>query len=278
VRIDLHTHSTVSDGTDSPAALVELAAAAGLDVVGLTDHDSTLGWDEAAASAQRMGIALVRGVELSARMAGRSVHILSYLHDRSDPGLNAESAQVRDSRVTRAERMVQRLAADYPIDWQAVVAQTAPGTTIGRPHIADALVAAGVSPNRSAAFASLLAPGGPYYVRHYATPAAQMVRLIRNAGGVPVLAHPGAKSRGNPVDDDDIVHMCEAGLAGLEVRHRDNPPEERARLERLAERLNLLVTGSSDYHGTGKPNRLGENLTDAPTLNAILAQGAAPLV
>ncbi|MDR1428500.1 MAG: PHP domain-containing protein [Bifidobacteriaceae bacterium] len=275
MRIDLHTHSTVSDGTDSPAEVMEAARAAGLDAVALTDHDTTAGWQDAAQAAARAGIGLVRGTEFSTRCQGRSVHLLSYLHDPLDPGLLAETSKVRDSRAVRARIMVERLGQDFPITWDDVEAQAGPEATIGRPHIADALVAAGIVGDRTAAFADLLSPRGPYYERHYAPLTVDLIQLVRQAGGFAVFAHPGAASRGRIVDDAAIEEMADAGLGGLEVRHRDNSPEQQERLKGLASRLGLVVTGSSDYHGTGKPNRLGENLTDVETLDAIVACATA---
>lgn len=279
MRIDLHTHSDVSDGTDTPWAVVADAAATGLDVVALTDHDSTAGWDEAAASAREHGIMLIRGMELSAAFGPRTVHLLSYLHDPETPGLVEYAAEIRESRVGRAQRMVDLLAEDFPITWEDVIGQTSEGTaTIGRPHIADALVAAGVASDRSQAFESLLHNGTRYYVRNALRPAAEAVTLIREAGGVAVLAHPAAIARGGILSDASIGRLVEAGLQGLEVDHRDNPPEQRARLRRLAEQWQLLTTGSSDYHGDGKPNRLGENLTAPSVLDAIIERGTLEAV
>jgi 3',5'-nucleoside bisphosphate phosphatase len=265
VRIDLHTHSTASDGTDEPGEVVEGAAAAGLDVLALPDHDTTAGWAQATDAALRTGVALVRGAEISARSGGISVHVLSYLHDPAHAALLDELERTRDARTDRARRMVELLGEDYPITWEDVLAQTAEGTTIGRPHIADALVAAGHVTDRSAAFATILAPGTPYYVPHHAPGAATAVRGVRAAGGVPVFAHPGADRRGRVVADAVIEEMAAAGLAGLEVHHRDHDEHQRARLDDMARTLGLFVTGSSDYHGAGKPNRLGENTT-APTV------------
>jgi predicted metal-dependent phosphoesterase TrpH len=262
VRIDLHAHSTVSDGTESPAHVMRAAAAAGLDVVALTDHDSTAGWAEAAQEARALGLTLVPGMEVSCRTdTGISVHVLSYLHDPSHPGLLAEVERSRDARLTRAERMVEKLSADYPISWSHVLEHVAEGATIGRPHIADTLVALKVVATRSEAFGSMLSARSRYWVGHYAPHPADAVALVREAGGVPVFAHPVASSRGRIVDSDVTAEMIDAGLLGLEIDHRDNPEEGRAELRRIAARNNLLVTGSSDYHGTGKPNRLGENLT-----------------
>nr|WP_269437192.1 MULTISPECIES: PHP domain-containing protein [Arthrobacter] len=258
----MHTHSNVSDGTEAPGAVMAAARAAGLDVVALTDHDSTAGWAEAAEAAATLGVTLVPGMEVSCRTAdGISVHVLSYLHDPSHPGLRKEIAKSRSARVSRAEQMVERLSEDYPISWQDVEEQVAPGATIGRPHIADALVAVGVVPTRSAAFAGILTGRSKYFVAHYAPDPAVAVELIRAAGGVPVFAHPEASARGRVVGEETYHQMIDAGLAGVEIEHRDNPEAGREYLRRLAAEHSLLVTGSSDYHGTGKPNLLGENLT-----------------
>lgn len=278
MRIDLHTHSVVSDGTDAPERVVAVAAEAGLDVVGLTDHDSADGWAAAAEAALVHGIALVRGVELSCAAEHMSVHVLSYLHDPDDAALRDEMDRIRSSRVRRAQAMVDRLAVDMPLHWDDVLAQAEPGATVGRPHIADALVARGHVPDRSAAFTSLLATRSKYHVPHYAIGVVRAVGLIRAAGGVPVLAHAGAVARGRVVSDATIRAMVDAGLAGLEVQHRDNPPEQRERLADLAARWGLLVTGASDYHGAGKPNLIGENLTDPQVLAAIEEQGRLPVV
>ncbi|NUU30978.1 PHP domain-containing protein [Arthrobacter sp. C9C5] len=272
MRIDLHAHSNVSDGTQAPAEVIASAAGAGLDVVALTDHDSTDGWAEASAAAREHGVALVPGMEISCRTSeGISVHLLSYLHDPAHPGLLDEITKAKDARFTRAERMVSLLAEDYPLTWDDVIHHVAPGATLGRPHIADALVAAGVVEDRSEAFESILTSHSRYWVQHYAPDPAYAVELVRDAGGVPVFAHPVASSRGRIVGDRTYREMIDAGLAGLEIDHRDNPEEGRAFLRRLAERHGLLVTGSSDYHGAGKPNLLGENLT-APEVFARIEE------
>lgn len=276
--IDLHTHSNASDGTESPAGVVGSAAAAGLDVVALTDHDTTSGWDEAAEAALRTGVALVRGTEVSARSAGISVHLLSYLHDPTHPALVAQNDEVRVARSERARTMVRLLGRDFDVTWDDVLAQTEPGTTIGRPHIADALVHAGYAPDRSAAFASILRTGSDYYVPHYAPDALDAIRAVRAAGGVPVFAHPGADVRGRVVGDEVIEEMAAAGLLGLEVHHRDNGPEQQRRLTMMARSLDLFVTGSSDYHGAGKPNRLGENTTDPAVLALIEEIGRSDVI
>ncbi len=278
VRIDLHTHSRASDGTQTPTELVTAARDAGLDVVALTDHDTTAGWDEAAAAAPVAGVALVRGTEVSARSHGVSVHLLSYLQDPAHPALAGELARARDSRVHRARSIVERMARDVPITWQDVQEQARDAVVVGRPHIADALVALGVVPDRDAAFAHLLASSGPYHVDHYAPDAPAAVAAIRASGGVPVFAHPAADARGRIVPDRVFDELAEAGLAGLEVFHRDHSAEQRERLLRLADRLGLLVTGSSDYHGDGKANRLGENLTRPEVLDEIVRQGTTEVV
>ncbi len=278
VRIDLHTHSRASDGTQTPTELVTAARDAGLDVVALTDHDTTAGWDEAAAAAPVVGVALVRGTEVSARSHGVSVHLLSYLQDPVHPALADELARARDSRVHRARSIVERMARDVPITWQDVQEQVRDAVVVGRPHIADALVALGVVPDRDAAFAHLLASSGPYHVDHYAPDAPAAVAAIRASGGVPVFAHPAADARGRIVPDRVFDELAEAGLAGLEVFHRDHSAEQRERLLRLADRLGLLVTGASDYHGDGKVNRLGENLTRPEVLDEIVRQGTTEVV
>jgi predicted metal-dependent phosphoesterase TrpH len=279
VRIDLHTHSNVSDGTEAPGKVMEAAAVAGLDVVSLTDHDSTDGWTEASVAALRLGIAFVPGIEISCRTAeGISVHLLSYLHDPSHPGLVEEITKAKDARRTRAEHMVTLLAEDYPLTWDDVIHHVAPGATVGRPHIADALVAAGVVSDRSEAFTSMLASRSRYFVQHYAPEPALAVELVRAAGGVPVFAHPVAAARGRIVGEDTYREMIDAGLLGLEIEHRDNPEEGREFLRGLAAEHGLLVTGSSDYHGTGKLNVLGENLTSPEVLARIEELGTGSLV
>lgn len=270
MRIDLHTHSDRSDGTTTPARIVEDAAAQGLDVVALTDHDTTRGWVDAARRAVEVGVDLVRGIEISCRHAGISIHLLAYL---PEPGgeLFEELERARSSRVTRAERMVARLAEDVPITYEQVLAQAGPGATIGRPHIADALVANGVVPDRSAAFEHLLHNDGPYHVGHYAIDPVRAVTLVRAAGGVPVMAHPFAAARGRVVDDSVVEEMVDAGLAGLEAHHRDHTPAQVRHALDLARAHDLVVTGSSDYHGAGKPNRLGENTTEPEQYERLVA-------
>jgi predicted metal-dependent phosphoesterase TrpH len=272
VRIDIHAHSTASDGTELPADLVRAAAAAGLDVVALTDHDTTSGWAEAI-DALPAGLTLVRGTEISCEIDGVSMHLLAYLFDPSHEGLAEEMGMAYDDRTPRAKAIVAKLAAaGHPIDWQDVVARLEPGATVGRPHIADVLVAKGVVPDRNTAFTELLHNDGPFFVDHYYVDPVKAVQLVRAAGGVPVFAHPAASHRGRTVDDSVIIKLADAGLAGIEVDHRDNPPEARVRLRQMASDLDLLITGASDYHGSGKPNRLGENTTDPEVFAALVEQ------
>ena len=277
MRIDLHAHSSASDGTETPADLVRAAADAGLDVVALTDHDTVRGW-AAATEALPSGLRLVRGAEISCVYDGVSLHLLAYLFDPEHEALAEEMSMALDDRVPRAKAIVGKLAAaGHPITWELVLAQLQDGATVGRPHIADTLVAIGVVPDRTAAFDTLLHDGSEFFVGHYYVDAVRAVQLVREAGGVPVFAHPAAAKRGTTVGDDAIVAMAAAGLAGLEVDHRDNPPEARDRLRALAADLDLLVTGASDYHGTGKENRLGENTTDPEVFEAVLAQARSGL-
>ena len=270
--IDLHAHTLASDGTDTPTQLLHQAAEAGLDVVAITDHDTTAGWDEATEAAQGVGVDLLPGIEISCSWEGISVHLLAYLLDPADPQLTAELDAARRSRDGRARRIVDALAADVPITWADVEAQVGEGATIGRPHIADALVACGVVPDRSAAFEQYLYTGSPYYATHYAPGPVEAVRLVRAAGGVPVMAHPFAAKRGRLVPDAVIEDMARAGLFALEGDHPDHDAAQRAKAYALAADLGLHVTGSSDYHGTGKPQGLGACTTAPDVLDALLAE------
>jgi len=278
VLIDLHTHSTASDGTEPPAVVIAQAVAAGLDVVALTDHDTTMGWDEAADAARRHGIRLVPGIEVSCSRFHQSIHLLAYLPDPTNPDLVDELERARHSRNTRLDAMVARMAADgIPVTIEEVRAQVEPGATPGRPHIADALVASGVVAHRDEAFGRWLGGRSPYYVEHYAPDPVRAVEIVRAAGGVPVIAHPRSVNRGRVVSDALIEEMAAAGLAGLEVDHRDHTPDAVAHLGDLARALGLVATGSSDYHGTGKLNRMGEHTTAPQVLETIegLGTGAA---
>ena len=276
--IDLHTHSSVSDGTESPAELVRAAVDAGLGTVALTDHDSTAGWAEARVAASDTGLMVVPGMELSTNHGPASVHMLAYLFDPDDVDVVRETALIRDGRLHRAERIVERIAADYDITWDDVLAQSVDGGTIGRPHIADALVEHGYVTDRSAAFQSILHWRSGYYEKYYAPSPLDGVKLIVAAGGAPVLAHPGTRGREWVIDEKNLRQLKEAGLFGLEIFHRDNTASGKERLFELAEMFDLAVTGSSDYHGEGKPNRLAENSTSPEVLERLLetATGSRP--
>jgi predicted metal-dependent phosphoesterase TrpH len=269
--IDLHTHSSVSDGTETPAELIAAAVEAGLGTVALTDHDSTAGWAEAFEAASGTGLTVIPGMELSTNYGPASVHMLAYLFDPTNGGIIAETAHIRDGRLHRAERIVEKIGKDYDLRWDDVLEQSADGGTLGRPHIADALVAKGFVSSREEAFESILNWRGPYYEKYYAPSPLDGVRMIVAAGGVPVLAHPATHGRYRVMSDSTIGELVDAGLVGLEIHHRDNTEDGKERLYELAREFDLVVTGSSDYHGEGKPNRLGENTTDPEALARIVA-------
>ncbi|MEW2394709.1 PHP domain-containing protein [Streptomyces sp. NPDC046862] len=279
MRIDLHCHSTASDGTDTPAELVRNAAAAGLDVVALTDHDTTRGYAEAIAAVPE-GLTLVTGAELSCRLDGVSMHMLAYLFDPEESELLAERELVRDDRVPRARGMIAKLnELGVPVTWEQV-ARIAGDGSVGRPHVATALVELGVVPTVGDAFtADWLADGGRAFVEKHETDPFEALRLIKGAGGVAVFAHPAAAKRGRTVPESAIAEMAAAGLDGIEVDHMDHEPETRARLRGLAKDLGLLTTGSSDYHGSRKTCVLGEYTTDPEVYGEITrrATGAFPV-
>lgn len=287
--IDLHAHTNHSDGKDTPTELVANAVAAGVEILAITDHDTVSGWDEASSAAQSHGIGLIPGIEVSTRAVtpsghGVSVHMLAYLPDPNNQALIAALDRTKASRVIRAREMVARLSKDYPIDFEMVLSQLPEGSTIGRPAIADALVEAGVVPTRSDAFTSILHRSSPYYVSEKSLDTVEAIELIRKAGGVSVMAHPlidfppGAKREDLP--RAHFERLIEAGLNGLEVDHRAVPDMAKSWLRDLALKHNLIVTGSSDYHGVGgKDNKLGENSTSPKMLQRIIdqASGFEPL-
>lgn len=274
MRIDLHTHSNASDGTDTPAALVHAARDAGLDVVALTDHDTTAGWTEAA-DALPAGLSLVRGMEMSCEGRGESgwpvaVHLLSYLFDPAHPEFAKERERLRGERVERIRVMASLMARDgLPIDPDQILADAGP--SVGRPHIAAALLKAGVVSSIGEAFTDLLSTRGRYDVPKYDTPIEYAVELVAAAGGVTVLAHGRARSRGGVLALDHIRDLAGLGLGGLEVDHPDHRAEDRAVLRRLADDLGLAVTGSSDYHGENKTIGLGDELTDEAEFDKLVS-------
>ncbi|WP_018351506.1 PHP domain-containing protein [Longispora albida] len=268
--IDLHTHSTVSDGTSQPAELMREAAEAGLSVVALTDHDTTGGWAEAS-KALPPGLTLVPGAELSCHWEGIELHLLAYLFDPADPGLSAAMSGLITDRERRAERMVDLVRADgVGITWQQVL-ELAGGGAVGRPHLARALVAEGVVSTVDEAFQDQYL-GKRWRLPKEALEVFDAVRMVRGAGGVPVFAHPRASKRGTVVPDSLIVELAGAGLFGLEADHTDHTETERAELLVLAAELGLAVTGSSDYHGTNKTVRLGARTTSADVYERIVAE------
>jgi predicted metal-dependent phosphoesterase TrpH len=261
--IDLHTHTTASDGTDSPFALVNKALSAGITVLGLTDHDTTSGWTEAI-SAARKPISLALGAEISTLTEdGISVHMLGLLFDGENSEIQAMLSDARDTRIPRMKKMVELLRSDgFAISMEDVIAATPEGATLGRPHLADALVKNGVVKSRDEAFAELLTNDSKYFVTH-ATPTPEVaIRTIVAAGGVAVIAHPMASRRGDVISISIFSDLVAAGLHGIEIDHRDHTASERTELRQVADELNLVITGASDYHGQGKLNSLGENLTD----------------
>lgn len=254
-------HSNQSDGTETPAEVVRQAHAHGVRTLALTDHDRTTGWDEAAKATAALGMTFIPGMELSAKHEWRSVHVLGYLFDPLDEAIAAETDRIRGDRIGRAERIVRSIGRDYDLDWDDVLAQTTLDATVGRPHIADALVARGIVRDRTEAFDGILHPREGYYEPHYAPDPLTAVRLITDAGGVAIIAHPVTTGRDRMMPVSFIERLIDAGLGGFEIDHRENTASGKKTLHAIAARHDLIVTGSSDYHGAGKPNRPGENTT-----------------
>lgn len=283
MRIDLHTHSAASDGTDSPAELVRAASDHGLDVVALTDHDTTAGWAEALDAAPR-GLVVVRGMEMSCEGRGEDgspvpVHLLAYLFDPDDVAFAEERARLLAERTGRIRAMAERIAVDHPqFDPDAIMAATGPSA--GRPHLARALVEIGVVASIAQAFEGPLSTQSPYYVAKVDTPIERAVEMISAAGGVSVVAHARARMRGRMLDLSQVRELAgprpdgSAGLGGLEVFHADHTPEDTRHLAELAEELDLIATGSSDYHGGNKTLLLGEHTTDAEQYERLLGQSS----
>jgi predicted metal-dependent phosphoesterase TrpH len=281
VRIDLHTHSRASDGTQAPEELVRAAAEAGLDVVALTDHDTADGWDEAAEAAVAAGVSLVRGMEISTRHSGgRGVHLLAYLPDPTYPPLVAELARILDGRDARVPVMIQKLQeCGIQIDDDDVRRVAGATTATGRPHVADALVALGAVRDRDDAFAKYLSAGRPAYVDRYATPLDEMVEIVAGAGGVSVVAHPWGRHQRATLDESALAELADRGLTGIEVDHQDHDEGERRDLRAIARNLGLVATGSSDHHGTGKVgHELGCNTTEPDEFARLLDLARASAV
>jgi 3',5'-nucleoside bisphosphate phosphatase len=277
VRIDLHTHSRASDGTQAPGELVRAAAAAGIDVIALTDHDTTAGWEEAAEAARPAKVCLVPGMEISTRHAGRGVHLLAYLTDPTYPPLVDELTKILDGRDARVPVMLEKLQAlgiDITADDVRRVAGTAAAS--GRPHVADALVGLGVVRDRDQAFAEYLSPGRPAYANRYAALLVEMVEIVTGAGGVSVVAHPWGRHDRATMDEAALAELADRGLAGIEVDHQDHDRATRDKLRAITRNLGLVATGSSDHHGTGKLGHdLGCNTTDPGEFDRLLDLAAA---
>ena len=276
MRIDLHTHSSISDGTDTPAELVAAAVSAGVDVIGLCDHDTFDGLDAAGAAGERLGVRVVRGIEISAEHHGVSVHLLGYGCRVEDGPLNDELARIRDGRTGRIPAMLDRLAAaGMPID-DVLDDFVGDSPSVGRPHLADAMIAKGYVSDRREAFDSYLADGGPMFVARYATPLQVGLDLVRAAGGAGVIAHPWGRVSRDQLPPELLAGLARSGrLDGLEVDHQDHDRATRTELRALAADLGLLATGSSDYHGTGKQDHDLACNTTAPEVLAELAARVA---
>ena len=277
MRIDLHTHSDRSDGTLAPAAVVRAAAAAGLDVLALTDHDTAVGWEEAALAAEAEGVTLVPGMEISCSHAGRGLHLLAYLLDPAHPPLVEALTRVLAARDERLPRICAALRAHgIPVRDEDVRARAGAATAIGRPHVADQLVAMGVVASRDQAFDELLSPGRPGHVPRYALPVEEVLPLVAEAGGVTVVAHPWGRHGTDALGSDGLAALRDLGLDGIEVDHEDHRPEQREQLRELARELDLVATGSSDFHGAGKTGHdLGCNLTAPDQLEDLLERADA---
>lgn len=281
MRIDLHVHSSASDGTDAPATVIRRAEAAGLDVLALTDHDTQAGVAEARAALPD-GLTLIPGLELSCQLEGRSVHLLGYLFDADDPALRAETSQIRDDRTYRARAMVDRMRElGAEVTWEQVAA-IADGGVVGRPHLARALADSGAVATPADAFtADWIADGGRAFVDRYAPDLAHAVGLVLAAGGVSVLAHP--RSPGYEISDEVIQQLAGVGLGGIEVFHFDHDRAQRSRLSQLARSLDLIMTGGSDDHGTYQPGGsaagehrgLGSETTPPEQYERLLALASA---
>lgn len=274
--IDLHTHSLASDGTDTPGELINKAHASGITTLGLMDHDTVAGWDEAI-NYLRPGMSLVLGSEISCQtLDGTSVHMLGMLFDRENAALSEVLATTRDNRLVRMNRIISKLnAAGFEITIEDVLAQLAPGATLGRPHLADALIAKKIVASRDEAFTELLHNNSKYYISHYSPTPEDAIRMIKEAGGVAVIAHPLASLRGRTVSIESFESMVDAGLDGIEISHRDQNEDERKLLREVVTQYGIIATGSSDYHGNGKLNQLAEFTTAPEDFEALEARADA---
>ena len=275
-RWDLHCHTVYSDGTATPEDLVSQAKLVGLQGVAITDHDTTAGWEDFRSASKSSNMPVIFGSEITAEDSGVFVHMLAYQYNPQDSLIVSMFALTRKRRFERTKRMVEKMSHDFPITWDDVLSQAKLGdlTTIGRPHIADALVKAGVFQTRSEAFAGPVSTRGPYYIPTPSPNVREVIEAVKHAGGVVVIAHPADPQRNRVLlSDAQIISFAAAGLDGLEVYHRGNSKDQRQRLLALAQKCDLLVTGGSDWHGSGKPNCLGEETTSSDVVSEILYRG-----
>ena len=275
MRIDLHSHTTISDGIDTPEELIGLAKSVGISALAITDHDSVLGWMSLRDLSSSGELMVIPGAEISTRTeSGMSVHILGYLFDPENEVLRKYMELTRDDRVPRIKRMIKLLnEADIPVTFDDVVSKSGSNSTIGRPHLADALIGLGIVTSREEAFAHYLHNESPFYVGHFAPTPEQAIAAIAESGGVSILAHGLAGSRGEVLTLDQIEELISCGLNGVEVYHRDHDQSARESLRELAERLDAFATGSSDYHGAQYGQMLGMEVTAPEVLESILEQG-----
>lgn len=277
MRIDLHTHSRASDGTETPAEVMAQAAQAHLDVVGLTDHDSAAGWPEASEATSEAGVTMVPGMEISTKHEGAGVHLLAYLPDPDYPPLRAELQRILDGRSGRLAAMLLQLReAGLDITEEEVMAEVGGALAIGRPHIADVLVTKGVVSGRNEAFTRWLDWGRPGYVTRYACGTREMIRMVSESGGAAVIAHPWGRGSRRVLDLETLAALQADGLVGIEVEHQDHGPADRDELRAIAVELDLVATGASDFHGHGKVDHdLGCNLTEPAQFERLLERAAA---
>ena len=277
MRIDLHTHSDRSDGTLTPTELVRHAADVGVDVLAITDHDCVAGWDEAERAALEAKVTLVRGIEISCRYAGQGVHLLAYLPDPTYEPLAEELQRVLDGRNSRLPSILEQLRdLGIEIDISDVRRVAGEAAATGRPHVADALIDLGVVDDRDQAFAKYLKPGRPAYVDRYAADLSAMIASVGEAGGVTVMAHPWGRHDPSALSLSGFAELKAIGLAGIEVDHQDHSQDTRDRLRRIANELDLVVTGSSDFHGAGKVgHELACNTTAPEQYERLMALATA---
>lgn len=275
--IDLHTHSRISDGTDEPERIAELAAAAGCSAFALTDHDTLAGLDAARARATALGVTLVDGCEVSCSFRDTSAHVLIYFVGPGDGPLQDELVRLRADRVARNRLLVDRLRElDLPVTYEEVMAEAAGEDSVGRPHFATVLVRAGAADSVPDAFDRWLGRGAPAYVEKARVAPADIIRAARGSGGVAVLAHPLTLGLDDSTLASAVGELAEAGLAGLEATYARYNPHQRAALTTLAQRAGLVATGGSDYHGTIKPGlSVGTGEGDLAVGDAVLDQLAA---